>query len=203
MVSQPSTSTVEPDMPGIVLLYDVFCSRHVFIHTECCCRPCWCSGPVLLLQQLLLSVVACRMAKKILRLHSIWIHPVFSLSSFKQGASLMYIRLRSTVAFTALVCLYYVLGNCGHARSQGGSGKMRHQTKKSDVKKTGIRLLFPQKVNDRHLIRFVVRLGVRLSLEYGRSAIGAERPILIPRYYLPTRGNLNYYDITSCSPSQV
>ena len=32
----------------------------------------------------------------------------------------------------------------------------------------------------RHLVRFVVRSYVWLNPEYGRSAIGAERPILIP-----------------------
>ena len=65
VVSQPSPSTVGPDIPGIILLYeyDVFNTWHVFIHTECCCRCCCCSVPVLLLQQLLLFDVVCRMAK--------------------------------------------------------------------------------------------------------------------------------------------
>ena len=36
--SQPSTSTVGPDIPGIMLLYDVIYTWNVFIHTERCCR---------------------------------------------------------------------------------------------------------------------------------------------------------------------
>ena len=39
-VSQPSTSKVGPDIPGTILLYDVFYNWHVFVHTECCCRSC-------------------------------------------------------------------------------------------------------------------------------------------------------------------
>ena len=56
----------------------------------------------------------------------------------------MYIPLRSTVAFAALVCVYYVLGNCGHARSQGGCGKTRHQTKKM-MWKDGYTITVPTK----------------------------------------------------------
>ena len=40
------------------------------------------------------------------------------------------------------------------------------------------------KVLYRPLIRFVVRSDERLNPEYGRSTIGAERPILILRYYI-------------------
>ena len=32
----------------------------------------------------------------------------------------MYVPLGSTVAFTVSICLYYILGNYGHARSRGG-----------------------------------------------------------------------------------
>ena len=38
----------------------------------------------------------------------------------KHGLFLMYVPLGSTVAFTASICLCYILGNYGHARSQGG-----------------------------------------------------------------------------------
>ena len=38
------------------------------------------------------------------------------------------------------------------------------------------------KVLYRPLIRFVVRSDERLNPEYGRSTIGAERPILLPKY---------------------
>ena len=40
-------------------------------------------------------------------------------SSFKHDIFLTYIPLGGTVAFTASVCLYYILGSYGHARSQG------------------------------------------------------------------------------------
>ena len=50
------------------------------------------------------------------------------------------VPLGSTVAFAASICLYYIPGNCGHARSQGGCETTRHQTKIYSVylKKTGI-----------------------------------------------------------------
>ena len=40
VVSQTRTSTVEPDIPGIILWYDALYTLHVFIHAECCCRCC-------------------------------------------------------------------------------------------------------------------------------------------------------------------
>ena len=40
--------------------------------------------------------------------------------------------------------------------------------------------MFLEEVLYRHLTRFVVRSDVRLNPGYGRSAIGAKRPILIP-----------------------
>ena len=80
------TSTVRPDMPGIILLWDIFYNIfytwHVFIHKSaaaafvdildrcCCCSSCCCSSPHAEWQKLLLVLW-------------IWFHPVFSFSSFK------------------------------------------------------------------------------------------------------------------------
>ena len=73
-----------------------------------------------LLQQLLLFVIVCRMAKIVAG--SLNLIP--SVGSFlfilKHVLFLMYVPLDGVVAFTASICLYYILGNYGHARSHGG-----------------------------------------------------------------------------------
>ena len=74
----------------------------------CCCSSCC---------LLVLFVIVCRMA---IVAGSLNLIPVFYFSSFKHDLGLMYVPLGSTVAFTASICLYYILGNFGHARSQGG-----------------------------------------------------------------------------------
>ena len=70
---------------------------------------------------LLLFVVVCRMTNFAAVVHCVF--PVLSFSSSKQHLLLMHVPLGSTVAFAASIYLYYVssiLGNYGHARSQGG-----------------------------------------------------------------------------------
>ena len=128
--SQPSsTSTVGPDIPGIIVLYNVLYTWRIFIHKECCC--CWCSV------RCYAAAVRHRVPdgwKKMLVVRWIWVHPAFSFLSFKHDIFVMYVPLGSTiintsyqklpfasiVAFSALICLYYILGNNRHARSQGG-----------------------------------------------------------------------------------
>ena len=74
--------------------------------------------PLLLLQQLLLFVVVCRMAKNVGGSLNLIPPSVFFL--FKYDLFSMYAPLGSAVALSASICLYYLLGNYGHARSQGG-----------------------------------------------------------------------------------
>ena len=50
--------------------------------------------------------------------------------------------------------------------------------------------------------RFVVRSDARLNPEYGRSAIGAERPILIPSYHFNRNKNM-YASTMQSSLSQT
>ena len=45
---------------------------------------------------------------------------VFVLFILKYDLVLMYVPLRSAVALTSSICLYYILGNYELARSQGG-----------------------------------------------------------------------------------
>ena len=107
-----------PDIPGIILLYDVVYTWHVFIHKECCCRCCSCSVPVFLLQQLPLFVILYRMAKNVAGSLNLIASSVFFL--FIQTRIIFnYVPLGSTVAFMASIWLCYILGNDGHARSQG------------------------------------------------------------------------------------
>ena len=74
----------------------------------CSCWSCCC--------MLLLFVIACRMAKLF------WCSTCGSL--FEQNLLLMHVPFGSTVAFAAPIYLYiyvsYILGNYGHAWSQGG-----------------------------------------------------------------------------------
>ena len=86
------------------------------MHTECRCRCCCCC--------LLLFVIVYRMAK--LFVGSLNLVPVFSFSSLKHGLLLMYFlavlsHLRPRFAY---ITTHYILGNDGHALSQGG----RHPT---------------------------------------------------------------------------
>ena len=70
---------------------------------------------LVLLKLLLLFVIVCRMAKFVAG--SLNLIPVLSFSSFNLYFKL---SLGSTVAFTASICLQYILGNYGHARRRGG-----------------------------------------------------------------------------------
>ena len=92
------------------------------IQTESCCRSCWCSKPVLLLQLLLLFIVACQMAK--IAAGSLNLIPSSVFFLFVQTRRIFNVcTLGSTlitVVFTYSIWLYYILVNCGHARSQGG-----------------------------------------------------------------------------------
>ena len=54
-----------------------------------------------------------------LLVYGIRFHPVF-ISLRSNTKWFTYAPLGCTVAFTALICLYYILGNFGHAQSQGG-----------------------------------------------------------------------------------
>ena len=98
------------------LLYDLLFTWHVFIHTECCCRCC-CSVPVVLLKQLLLFVIVCRMANNVAG----WLNqfPSHVLFLFKHDMFWIYVSLGSAVVFTASTFLFN-LGNYEHAGSQGG-----------------------------------------------------------------------------------
>ena len=111
-----------PAIPGIILLYDVLYTWHVFIYTERCCRCCCCCcAPVLLLLQKLLSVIVRRTAKTVAGSLNLMTSNVFFL--FIQTQFIFDVcttPLGSTIEFTALICLYNILGNCRHARSQGG-----------------------------------------------------------------------------------
>ena len=105
----------------------------LYAYTECCCCCCFCSALcvaiLLLLRQqqqcccfLLLLVLVCRMAKVVAG--SCNLIPVFSFSSFKRNINFDCTPWQYSVAFTASICLVRtyleVLGNYGHARSQGG-----------------------------------------------------------------------------------
>ena len=73
--------------------------------SSCCCSP------------------SCAGWQKLLLIHWIWLHPKFSFFFLETRYILniyIYIPLGSAVAFTASVCLYYVLGSYRHVRSQGG-----------------------------------------------------------------------------------
>ena len=73
--------------------------------SSCCCSP------------------SCAGWQKLLLTHWIWLHPKFSFFFLETRYILniyIYIPLGSAVAFTASVCLYYVLGSYRHVRSQGG-----------------------------------------------------------------------------------
>ena len=121
-----SQLSLGPDILGIILLYDVLHTWHVFIHTDCCCRCCCCCSFVFLYcccccGQRLLFVIVCRMAKIVAGSLSLIPSSVFFSLHSKHDLFLMYVPLGSTnVAFAASICLYYILGNYGHARSQGG-----------------------------------------------------------------------------------
>ena len=122
-----------PGMPGIVLLYDVLytwtciysyrvllplllllCTGVVGAAAACCCSSSCAGWPKIVTGSLNLIPSS-----------------VFFLS-FKHDLFLMYLPLGSTVAFTASICLYYILGNYGHGRSQGrrqpAAAKPRLQT---------------------------------------------------------------------------
>ena len=119
-----------PDIPGIILLYDVLL-RSIYL---ACIYTCRVLLPLLLLllcmsvycccctscRLLLLFVIVCRMA--IFFAGSVNLTPsvVMFLFILKTRKKITNVPLGSVVAFTASICLYYVLGNYGHARSQGG-----------------------------------------------------------------------------------
>ena len=85
----------------------------------CCCR-CWCcSVPVLLQQQLLVFAVMCLMEKTVAGSFDLIPSRVFFFV-IQTRYIFRCIYLGSTVAFTDSVCLYYIFGSYGHARSQGG-----------------------------------------------------------------------------------
>jgi len=97
-------------MPGIytfrVLLLPLLLLLCLLQHSRCCCSICCCSS-------------SCAVWQKLLLVHRIWFHSVLSFSS-NTIYFLTDVPLGSTVAFTASICLYYILGNYAHARSQGG-----------------------------------------------------------------------------------
>ena len=93
------------------------------MHAECCCRCCCCSVFVILLllvYQLPQFVIVCRMAKNVAGSLNLIPSIVFVLFILKYDLVLMYVPLRSAVALTSSICLYYILGNYELARSQGG-----------------------------------------------------------------------------------
>ena len=78
-----------------------------------------CVGILLSLLHELLLFVVCRMATIVAG--SLNLTPSIGfLFILKHDLCLMCVPLGSVVAFTALICLYYILGNYGRARSQGG-----------------------------------------------------------------------------------
>ena len=94
-----------------ILLYDVFYTWHVFIHTECCCRCCCClllcvAIPVLLLPQLLLLLILCRMTKTVAGSSNLIPSSVFFPFIPTRLIFNVCIPLGCTVAFTASICLY-------------------------------------------------------------------------------------------------
>ena len=81
-----------------------------------------CVSLLLLLQQLLLFVIGCRMAKIVAgslfipsRVFSLFIQTRIIFNVYMYPLAVL-----TAVAFAASICLYYILGNFGHARSQGG-----------------------------------------------------------------------------------
>ena len=104
-----------------------------YMYTECCCRCrccccCWCCCsvcvPILLLQLqqqcccfLLRFVIVCRMAKIVAG--PLNLLPMLSFSSFKRDLFLMY-EYPLAVLSHLRPRFAYMLGNYGHARSQGG-----------------------------------------------------------------------------------
>ena len=112
-----------PDVPGIMLLYGVLCTCYVFVQSAAAAAAAAVCVAILLLQlqQLLLFVIVCRMVKIVsgsLNLIPSRVFLLFTQTQFIFNAPSL------AVAFTALICLYYILGNCGHARSEVG----RHPT---------------------------------------------------------------------------
>ena len=109
VITKPSTSRIWYITP-----HDVY-TWHVFINTECCCCSVCC-------------YTAADVAAAAVRHHvrdgknCCWFiesnSSVFFL--FIQTRFIFNVPLVSAVAFTASICLWYILGSYGHARSQGG-----------------------------------------------------------------------------------
>ena len=78
-----------------------------------------CVAILLLLLQRLLLFIVCRMAETV---NSRWFIGSDSIQFFLSLQARLifnvYVPLGSTVAFTASICVYYILGNYGHLRSQ-------------------------------------------------------------------------------------
>ena len=80
---------------------------YIYFEVECCCRCCCCSVPELLLQQLPLFATVFRMAKIGWFIESDSIH---FFSSFHSN-TIYFNVLGSTVASTASICLFCIVGN--------------------------------------------------------------------------------------------
>ena len=110
-------------MPGIILMHDALHTRHayfvLYIQSAAAAAAALCVDlQLLLLQQLLLFVIVCRTAKHVAGSSSPI--PSSALVLFKHGLFLVYVPLGRTAAITASICLYYIVGNYGHARSHDG-----------------------------------------------------------------------------------
>ena len=104
----------------------------VRMHTECClrrrrrrcCSVCCYTAVVVVAAAVLCCcfllpfVMVCRMSK--FGAGSLNLIPVFSFSSFKSDIHIFDLPLGSTAVSHLRSRFAYILGNCGHARSQGG-----------------------------------------------------------------------------------
>ena len=103
--------------------YDVPYTLHAFIHKERCCR-CFCS--VCCFTAVVPPPAAAALRHRVpdgkVVAGSVNLIPSIVLFLFilKHDLFSMYAPIGSAVTFTASTCLYYTLGNYGHARSQGG-----------------------------------------------------------------------------------
>ena len=93
--------------------------RCIYIHTEYCCRCCCCFVPGMLLYCSAATASCCRSSCAGWRKLFCWFieSDPFCFSSFKR----FYVPLGSTTVVSHLRSRFaYILGDCGHARSQGG-----------------------------------------------------------------------------------
>ena len=107
---------LEPEIRGIILLYDVLYTWHILIRSAADAAAALCVAILLLLlQQLLLFVIMCRMANNVAGSLNLIRSSAISLSSFKHDEYLTYAPLGSTVALTASIAY-----SCAELRRASG-----------------------------------------------------------------------------------